>query len=67
MATLTNNNYVNFGIWRKNRRSWTLVKYNGDRNTGKIYIGSLCLPKEFIGKKVRLKLEVIEGENGIKN
>jgi len=56
MATLTNNNYVNFGMYKK---TWKLVIHNGSRNSGVLNIGNLYLPKEFIGKRVRLKVEVI--------
>jgi len=40
-------------------RNWFLVKRNG--NQGFIRIGMISLPKKYIGKRIRLKLEVING------
>ena len=42
-------------------RSWWLVKYSSP-NKGYIYWGKkiIWIPKEYIGKKLRFKVEVVE-------
>ena len=49
---------------KSSHRDWFLVKYHGRRNTACIYAGEviIILPKSFIGKRVRLKVEVIESK-----
>ena len=41
-------------------RNWWLVKY-GSPNRGYVDLGMICLPKKYIGKKVRFKIEIMEG------
>ncbi len=49
--------------WGKKRREriyrdWYLVKWGS--NVGVVCATSICFPKEFIGKKIRLKIEIME-------
>lgn len=41
-------------------RDWWLVKYSGTTLTGKVHLEELRLPKEYLGQKIRLKLEIME-------
>jgi len=42
-------------------RNWWLVKHRGyPETTGAGFNLNICLPKEYIGKKVRFKVEIIE-------
>ena len=42
-------------------RNWWLIKYIGSKTfCGYLGIKGIYLPQEFIGKKIRLKIEVIE-------
>lgn len=41
----------------KDYRNWYLVKDN--KRVGNIVIGSITFPKEFIGKRIRLKVEYV--------
>jgi len=43
-------------VWR----NWWLVKYHGTCKEERGQIGKLQLPKEYIGKRVRFKIEVME-------
>ena len=45
---------------KKIYRDWFFVKYNPLGNAGGLHLGTLWLPKELIGKKVRFKMEIIE-------
>ena len=40
-------------------RNWFLIKYNS-KKTGYVNIGFMTLPEEYIGKRVRFKIEVIK-------
>ncbi len=42
-------------IWR----NWWLIKYQ-HVNSGKVSLGQVYLPKEYIGKKVRFKIEIMK-------
>ena len=44
----------------KNQRNWWLVKHASSGNQGRIEIHNIMLPSEYVGKKVRFKIEVIE-------
>lgn len=44
-------------------RDWWLVKYTQGRNSGTISLTNLNLPPQYIGKKIRIKIEVKENEN----
>lgn len=45
----------------KNYRNWWLVKYLGNNsNIGVMHVGVVQLPHQYIGKRVRLKIEVVE-------
>ncbi len=48
------------------QRNWWLVK-NASKNRGSVQLGSLILPEEFVGKRVRFKIEVIEDGKKTKN
>lgn len=39
-------------------RDWWLAKYDGDHL--KISTGKICIPKEHIGKRIRLKVEFLK-------
>lgn len=41
-------------------RDWWLVKWNSSGSSGVVQMNSVTLPKEFVGKKVRFKIEVYE-------
>ena len=42
-------------------RNWWLVKYGSNRKAlGRVGIDSISFPEEYIGKKVRFKVEVLE-------
>lgn len=45
-------------------KDWWLVKQpsNGSYNSGYIGLNGVYLPKEYIGKKIRLKVELVENE-----
>jgi len=43
----------------KVNRDWWLVKYNG-RSNGYVNLMHVCFPREFLGKRVRFKVEVIK-------
>jgi len=43
-------------------RNWWLVKYDAHGCGGRIELGCLCLPMQYVGKRIRLKVEVIEDE-----
>lgn len=43
-----------------NSRNWWLVKASGKSNTGWACLGTVNLPKQYVGKKIRFKVEVIE-------
>lgn len=45
---------------KKTYRNWFLIKYTGDVLA--VQIGTIVFPKDFIGKRIRLKIEVIEEE-----
>jgi len=49
-------------------RNWFLIKYHVSKRsyTGRLYVKNITIPQEFVGKKIRLKVEVIE-ENERKN
>lgn len=46
----------------KNYRNWWLIKHSGGKyhNIGYAQIGDVHFPKEYVGKRVRFKVEVIE-------
>jgi len=43
-------------------RIFYIVKHNGEF-CGDLHLGTLTLPKKFIGKRVKIKVEVLEDEN----
>ncbi len=45
---------------RGKKRNWFLLKHRSGSNSKKVSIGDIQFPKDFIGKKVRLKIEVIK-------
>lgn len=48
---------------KTNPRNWWLVKHHlGRTNTGSISLNTITFPKQYIGKKVRFKVEIMEGE-----
>ena len=59
-TTSTNNR----GKWAdsKTLRNWWFVKYRSDSKNGcqQINVGSISLPKELVGKKIRFKIEQVE-------
>ena len=66
MALKISNGYVQRYSKTKgaNPKNLFLVKYGNSVNTGYIYISghkhTISLPKEYIGKRIRIKIEVIE-------
>lgn len=47
----------------KNRtyRNWFLIKFNGTKgSSGRLTVKTLTFPKEFIGKRIRLKVDVLK-------
>lgn len=40
--------------------NWWLVKHHGDRNSGHVQLGNINIPSEYVGKKVRFKIEIME-------
>jgi hypothetical protein len=44
---------------KKSKRNWFIIRENRF-NKGILKIGAIILPKEFIGKKIRIKIEVYE-------
>jgi len=45
-------------------RNWFLIKY-GSSNKGNLNVGHITFQKELVGKRIRLKVEVIDdGANG---
>ena len=60
MATI-NNGYVSRRGKRGNvQRNWWLVKHVD--NSGRIEIGAIRFPLHFIGKRIKLKIEEIDGQ-----
>lgn len=48
---------------KRNKQNWFLVKVNHRKNlSGFISFNDLFLSKDYIGKRIRLKVEVIEDE-----
>lgn len=44
-------------------RDWYLIKYGGTRSkNGNLVIGSIVFPEQYVGKRIRLKIEVLEDE-----
>jgi hypothetical protein len=41
-------------------RNWFLVKQKQDSYCGYLLVNSIIFPKDFIGKKIRLKVELID-------
>ena len=59
--TVIQNGYV----CRENsyHRNWWLIKYKGNKvKNGIVRIGYILFPLEMVGKRFRLKLEIIEEE-----
>lgn len=50
------------GCTKAKYRNWWMVKYRGGSNKGFVRIGDLILPEKMVGKRIRLKLEVIDDE-----
>ena len=44
------------------RDRW-LIKCHGNGSEGSLIRGDVCFPKEFIGKKIRLKVEIIDDKD----
>jgi len=48
-------------IWDKKKwRDWWLVKSNNTGSRGVINLTTIMLPKEYIGKKIKIKFEIIK-------
>ena len=47
---------------KKSYRNWFLIKFNSI-NRGQLNAGNIIFPKEFIGKKVMLKVIVLDDYN----
>ena len=43
-------------------RDWYFVKHNDFGKKGTVYLGNILIPEEYIGKKVRFRLEVLKDE-----
>lgn len=41
-------------------KDWFIVGYSATGYRGLLYIGNVYFPKHFIGKKIRIKIEVIK-------
>lgn len=41
-------------------RNWWIVKYNSTGKAGYVNLGKVNIPKEFVGRKLRFKVELIE-------
>lgn len=41
-------------------RDWWLVKYNGSSASGCINLHNVTIPKRFVGKRIRFKIELVE-------
>ena len=41
-------------------KDWFIVGYSSTGFRGLLYIGNVYFPKHFIGKKIRIKVEVVE-------
>jgi hypothetical protein len=63
-------NKVNAGRWckamniekRYPSQSWYMVGYSQSGNNGMISVANMYFPKDMIGKKIRLRVEVIDNE-----
>lgn len=44
------------GKWR----DWFLVKYHGESYTGLINVRSITVPERFVGKRIRIKIELVD-------
>jgi len=65
MAKVNNFGYVERGDGRRITkgsivRNWWLVKIHCSSDTGRITLGAVCFPKEYMGKRVRFKIEILE-------
>jgi len=52
--------YICSGNDLKKFKNWFLIKNNATCSSGMLQISNISFPKVFIGKKIRLKIEVIE-------
>ncbi len=41
-------------------RDWWLVKFGNVTSRGRVDLGVVSLPKEYVGKRIRFKIEIVE-------
>ena len=41
-------------------RDWFLVKHNNSGFTGKLILPRINFPKKYVGKRIKLKVEIVE-------
>ena len=63
MATIDEESYISVISGRKCRKNWWLIKADGSSlksTTGKLVLNTITLPKQYVGKRVRLKVEIMK-------
>lgn len=61
MPTINKQGYLVRRSGRSNYRNWWLVKWK-DTSCGFVPMSLISIPKRYIGKRIRFKLEVIDDE-----
>jgi len=60
VSRITSSNKMGRRSKTKLYRNWWLIKWHGNGgNCGKLGMKSITFPKQFVGKKIRLKVEVM--------
>jgi len=58
---IVKNGYITRQTGKGTSRNWWLIKYNSRKSqTAMISLRTTFLPKEYVGKKIRIKIEEIE-------
>lgn len=58
--TIVKSGYIHRRKAKNVFRNWWLVKTRGSTQTEQITLGKVSLPKEYMGKKVRFKVEIMD-------
>jgi len=62
VSQATNGNYYVCRSKEKGlNRNWFFIKHNSGGETGQLNVGRISIPKEFVGKKIMLKIVLKKG------
>jgi hypothetical protein len=58
MAYINGHGYLERRVGKKSVSNWWLIKTRANSDVGMLAVTHICIPKEYVGKRVRVKVQI---------